>query len=523
MAVWKDEKVAREALSGVRRVSPENGRKKYALLGLAVLLSCLGVYSVCKLRPSGTGAVPLSKQVALNAQSPTGDSEKPAQPAKPDNPTDSPTTTTIVSNPTQSTVSQPPAKAQTAAKPADEASTAVRVMPPVTLGESRNSKKTAPILDTEVSTASKAPTSKTEVSAVARSPYASAYSALNAGKPETVFEILKSAPTAAENSQEKKEYMVLEGRALLAMGKMAEARQKFEPLAFASADTAIGADALMGNFWCQAGKLTLCRDSELEQVRGGADSWGMATASFEQARRMEEDAKGELPKLERARALYQQAVDSGRLEDAAEAECLKHLIALTNQIVLDSRSPCTAPKAVFHKVEPGEGVEKIARSLKVNQGQIKRINKLNDKLIVRYGQLLKTLPGEVLYKVSRSKLTGTLYIDGVFIRRYPVGIGPGNATPVGTYIVDKKVINPDWWYDGKRVPFGDPLNILGTRWMGFSESTENGQGLGLGVHGTAHPESVPGRESKGCVRMHNSEVEEIYDFMPQGGKVQIVD
>lgn len=153
-------------------------------------------------------------------------------------------------------------------------------------------------------------------------------------------------------------------------------------------------------------------------------------------------------------------------------------------------------------------------------GQIKRINHLSDKLNVRIGQNLKFLPGDVTYKVDREALTGTLYIDGVFIKRYPVGIGPGTATPKGTFVVENKVMNPDWYYDGKKVPHGDPKNILGTRWMGFANSA-NGNSAGLGVHGTAYPESVPGRESKGCVRMHNDDVEELYDFMPQGGKVII--
>ena len=131
------------------------------------------------------------------------------------------------------------------------------------------------------------------------------------------------------------------------------------------------------------------------------------------------------------------------------------------------------------------------------------------------------LPGECVLKVDREKLIATLYIDSVYIKRYPVGIGPGNSTPKGSFVVENKLINPDWYYDGKKVPYGDPKNILGTRWMGMANTASGATGAGLGVHGTAFPESVPGRESKGCVRMRNEDVEELYDFMPQGGKVVI--
>jgi len=252
-----------------------------------------------------------------------------------------------------------------------------------------------------------------------------------------------------------------------------------------------------------------------------ADS-ASARAILEKAREAQQNAGADNAAMEHARTLFQQALESGGLDEANDAECLSALTALTNKLILDPKFPCTAPKAAFYKVEQGDNVEKIARNYKVNQGQLKVVNRLNDKLAVRYGQSLKILPGEVVYQVDRTRLIGTLYIDGVFIRRYPVGIGPGNATPPGTYVVERKVTNPDWYYDGKRIPFGDPVNILGTRWMAFA-ANEAGNGLGLGVHGTALPASVPGRESKGCVRMRNNDVEELYDLMPQGGKVVIAE
>ena len=240
---------------------------------------------------------------------------------------------------------------------------------------------------------------------------------------------------------------------------------------------------------------------------------------LDDARQIDAAANGDFAQLEKARALYQQALESGKLENADERS-LARLNELTVKLILDPKARCSEPKALFHKVESGDVVEKIAKKYKVNQGQIKRVNHLNERLNVRLGQTLKLLPGDVVFKVDKENLSGTLYIDNVFIRRYPVGIGPGNATPKGSFSVENKVMNPDWYYEGKKVPFGDPENILGTRWIGLA-GTYGSNGAGLGVHGTAMPQSVPGRESKGCVRMHNEDVEELYDFMPQGGKVVI--
>jgi lipoprotein-anchoring transpeptidase ErfK/SrfK len=294
------------------------------------------------------------------------------------------------------------------------------------------------------------------------------------------------------------------------------------PPAVASSEIIVLPTVVIGEKPAQASAIASEGAGALVTAGAGSNCPTDAKTVLAEARRTEEGAGGDLAALEKARALYQQALDAGALAEKEEAECAARLTELANRILLDPKARCTAPAAVLHKVAPGDVVEKIARQYKVNQGQIKRINRLNDKLAIRVGQTLKMLPGEVVYKVSRTTLTGTLYIAGVFVRRYPVGIGPGNATPVGSYLVERKVVNPDWYYDGKRIPFGDAANILGTRWMAFS-CEDNAQAAGLGIHGTSKPESVPGRESKGCVRMLNQDVEELYDLMPQGGRVYIAD
>ncbi|HOX08909.1 MAG TPA: L,D-transpeptidase, partial [Planctomycetota bacterium] len=99
------------------------------------------------------------------------------------------------------------------------------------------------------------------------------------------------------------------------------------------------------------------------------------------------------------------------------------------------------------------------------------------------------------------------------------------ATPAGEFVVKDggKDKNPNWTKtleDGSKkvYKFGDPENILGTRWMGLDEKEG---AVGLGIHGTTKDETVPGRKSAGCIRMHNPDVELLYDFTPSGTKVTI--
>lgn len=66
------------------------------------------------------------------------------------------------------------------------------------------------------------------------------------------------------------------------------------------------------------------------------------------------------------------------------------------------------------------------------------------------------------------------------------------------------------------VPFGDPKNILGSRWMGISHP-------GYGIHGTTEPGSIGKNVTAGCVRLKNEDVEELYSIVPEGTEVVIVD
>jgi len=490
MGAWKNEQKATELLTG-NVVFPQTSYRgfSFALAALTILIAVTAAVLLLRHRAQG---------------SPTGQVEAAIVPAS-------------AVAPVEASPPAVPSPAVNSRAAIAAAQPEMIILPPVVLGEKAPAHARA----------SGAPPARPPAAFVAArqvapaTPLANAYAALHAGKPSAALDFLKAA---ASGGADPKETAVLEGRALLAAGQFEAARQEFEPLArTATPDTELGANALFGDLWCRAGTLSRCPESELDPIRNGADSWGASMAALEEARRAEEAAASDPSALEKARRLYQQALDNGKLEEKEEAQCLARLTELTNKLVLDPKAPCSAPAAVFHQVEPGDGVEKLARKYKVNQGQIKRLNHLDDKLVIRYGQTLKILPGPVLYRVNRTRLNGTLYIDGVFIHRYPVGVGPADATPLGLFTIERKVTNPDWYCDGKRIPFGNPDNILGSRWMTLATTDGTARAEGLGIHGTTRPETVPGRESKGCVRMLNSDVEELYDLIPQGGKVEIAD
>jgi lipoprotein-anchoring transpeptidase ErfK/SrfK len=104
---------------------------------------------------------------------------------------------------------------------------------------------------------------------------------------------------------------------------------------------------------------------------------------------------------------------------------------------------------------------------------------------------------------------------------YQIGIGKqGSETPVGMYKVGEKTPEPTWFPPGSApVPFNDARNPLGTRWMALQ--TEAGVNTSLGFHGTREPSSIGQQGSEGCIRLLNSDVEELYELLPRGTSVRV--
>ena len=174
-------------------------------------------------------------------------------------------------------------------------------------------------------------------------------------------------------------------------------------------------------------------------------------------------------------------------------------------------------EAEIYTVNPGDSLARIARRYRTTIGMIKTVNRLEGD-IIHPGAQLKIIKGEVRVEVVKSTFTLAVFIDGVWVRDYLVGIGKNDKTPEGEFEIANRIENPPWFWKGEVIQPEDPRNILGSRWMGF----KNKPGLtGFGIHGTTQSDSVPGAVSRGCIRMRNEDVEELFDMVPLGTRVII--
>ncbi|WP_308640085.1 L,D-transpeptidase [Paenibacillus silvisoli] len=114
------------------------------------------------------------------------------------------------------------------------------------------------------------------------------------------------------------------------------------------------------------------------------------------------------------------------------------------------------------------------------------------------------LPDEPLSIIVDTNSHRLAVVSGdVIVRSYTVGLG-GNKTPKGQFYISEKVKNPNGRDDGE----------FGSRGMTLSDTL-------YAIHGTDDPDSIGKDESHGCVRMNRKDVEELYDLVPLGTRVDI--
>ncbi len=178
-------------------------------------------------------------------------------------------------------------------------------------------------------------------------------------------------------------------------------------------------------------------------------------------------------------------------------------------------SPVITPKSITYQIRPGDTLNKIARGHKTTAELIMKSNHISDSLIVP-GRKLKIWNAPFSILIDKSQNTLLLKSDEEVIKTYIVSTGKNNCTPVGTFRITNKLLNPTWFKAGAILPPGSAENVLGTRWMGFDLA-------GYGIHGTTEPKELGKQVTQGCVRLSNSDVEELYSIVPPGTEVTIVD
>lgn len=225
--------------------------------------------------------------------------------------------------------------------------------------------------------------------------------------------------------------------------------------------------------------------------------------------------------LPAARDLYRRAVEDAPWGDPVWEEALTRMGRLNVAMIF---SPQETPESKYYTVEGGDNLISIGMKLNTTQGLLTTANNISETSVLNLGQRLKYTPKDFSIIIERSTCSLYLFDNRGLFKRYKVGLGKaGHETTLGKYTIGNKQQDPVWHKPGAGpIPAGDPENELGTRWMPMVPA-EEGLPHDLGIHGTLAPETIGTFASKGCARMHNSEVEELYDLVVRATPVEVVE
>lgn len=225
-------------------------------------------------------------------------------------------------------------------------------------------------------------------------------------------------------------------------------------------------------------------------------------------RAKESELKGDIAS---AKNIYQELVNNFSGAPGI-IEWQKKIDSLNIKLLFSSVS---TPKSVIYEIKPGDTLAKIAKEYKTTVDLIKASNRLNDDRIFP-GKKIKIWAAPFTIVVDKSQNLLMLKSDDEIVKTYIVSTGANNSTPSGAFKIINKLSNPTWFKAGAVVPSGSAENVLGSRWMGFDLP-------GYGIHGTVEPENLGKQVTRGCVRMANSDVEELYIIVPVGTEVTVAD
>lgn len=188
---------------------------------------------------------------------------------------------------------------------------------------------------------------------------------------------------------------------------------------------------------------------------------------------------------------------------------------------------------IYHLVEKGDFLFKIALKYNCSYPSIARANEIEDPNIIREGKEL-LIPSFMLlpkYEEGESIIINIpefrLYhfrIDGG-VKVYPICVGLYTwRTPIGDFEVVNKIENPTWYmppemakraYIKREILPPGPLNPLGDVWIGLDLKH-------IGIHSTNRPMSIGRALSYGCIRLYPEGAREFFNSVDLHEKGSII-
>ena len=232
------------------------------------------------------------------------------------------------------------------------------------------------------------------------------------------------------------------------------------------------------------------------------------------AREAEDDRVG-------ARLILQQVLVR-RDADDVRAFAERKIGSLNTALVF---SDAPMPEKLKHRVAAGDLISKLAKQYGCTQEYILKVNGIEKPELLRIGReiwVLKNPAFELI--VFKRNNSAVLTLNNQFFKRYTIGTGKPESVPGGTYAIRGKVKKPVYQTaDNGEVAFGNPQNVLGTRWIALAATGATPEAKGFGLHGTWNESTLGRQVDAGRVRFRNADIEELCTLLIDGTPVNIAE
>ncbi len=238
----------------------------------------------------------------------------------------------------------------------------------------------------------------------------------------------------------------------------------------------------------------------------------------------EGDSLAEAGGIEGARKKYSEALKRIILEGepvadrAAVLDTLCDKLRPLNRIIYGDVSRVFDGQS-YYRVD--DLLSRIAGKYRITYQYLAKLNGIPNPNVVRAGRKIKVVHGPFHAVVDLSDRRLYVFHGEYYYKDYPVSVGKaGRQTPADRYVVGDKMsdgMSTFSWTDpdtGEVFRPGDAGFMLGTRWIKLVGDRVGDTSIGIHGRSAADNDKPLGEAvSRGCIRMRNRDVEELYDLL----------
>jgi LysM repeat protein len=218
------------------------------------------------------------------------------------------------------------------------------------------------------------------------------------------------------------------------------------------------------------------------------------------------------------------------VEENLREQIKKQMSTLANDWLLGRTVHLGDNLCSTYQVQPGDILTQVAAGFKVPYQFLMRINNIPNEKSLQAGQKIKVVHGPFHAIVYCSSFTMDIYLQNIYVKTYKVGLGKeGHETPPGLWRakIGGKLIKPTWTdpETGKTYHADDPDYPLGSGWIALEGIDSRTRGIdGIAIHGTNDEQTIGTKNSRGCIRLFNGELVELYDmFAEEFSELRVAD